>query len=1043
MLQAVVRWSIHNQAVVVVLAILLLALGFLAAARSKLDVFPEFAPPQVVIQTEAPGLSAYEVEQLVTLPEEQAINGIPGLDVMRSQSTQGLSVITAVFRDGTDIYRARQLVAERLTEVTGQLPDGVRPPRLAPLTGTTGRLLVVGFTSETLSPMDLRDRAQWDVRPRLLAVPGAAQVTIFGGEVRQFQVQIDPDYLTAHNLTVTDVLDATRQATGVRGAGFQEKAGQRLVLRVEAQARTAAELGEAVVTTSAGTPVRLREVARVTEGPEPKFGDAAIDGKPGVTLVVYKQYGGDTLETTRAVEAELEKLRPGLERAGMHYHPGLFRQADFIQTSVGNVNQSLLIGAGLVAVVLFLFLFNLRTAVISLTAIPLSLLGAVCVLWAWGVSLNTLTLAGLAIAVGEVVDDAVIDVENIYRRLRENAAMGHPRSAATVVLSASLEVRTAVVYATFIVVLVFVPVFFLSGLQGRLFAPLGYAYALAVLTSLAVALTVTPALSLLLLPRTGVAEPPLLRRLQGVYERLVRRMDREFPLVVAVVLLLVAGAGFAASRFGGAFMPELKENHYVIHMRGAPGTSLAQSMAAGNAVARELMKNPAVVGVSQQAGRAELGEDTWGVEYSELEVRLKPLDAEEAEQAEQAIKAALRDKFPGFSFEVFSFLSERVQETISGTIAPVAVKVYGNDLPALDRAARDIAGVLNAIPGSDAVRPEAQTGQPELVVRVRPEDAARHHLRPAQVLDAVHTAYQGAEVGHAYDRNRVISLVVRLEPDAQNDPARVADLWLNGPAGRLQLKQVADVYLSDGRFLVAHEGGLRRQQVTCNVRGRDVESFAAEAEQRLKDLSLPAGVTYAVTGEHQAKQAAQRELLLLGLVAGTGILLLMWGVFRSVRQLLLVLLNLPFALVGGVAAVYMAGGTLDVGSLIGFVTLFGITMRNAVMMVSHWQHLHAVEEVAWGPELIFRGARERLAPVLMTATVTGLGLLPVAMSAGTAGGEIEGPMALVILGGLVTSTALNLLVLPVFYRRFGAPSPAVEPEPPAIESGREPAGPTP
>ena len=476
-------------------------------------------------------------------------------------------------------------------------------------------------------------------------------------------------------------------------------------------------------------------------------------------------------------------------------------------------------------------------------------------------------------------------------------------------------------------------------------------------------------------------------------------------------------------------------------MRGAPGTSLAQSMSAGNAVSRELMKNPAVLGVSQQAGRAELGEDTWGVEYSELEVRLKPLDAEEGEQAEQAIKEVLRDKFPGFSFEVFSFLSERVQETISGTIAPVAVKIYGDDLAAVDRASRDVAKVLAAVPGSDGVRLEAQTGQPELVVRVRREDAARHDLRAAQILDAVHAAYHGAEVARAYDRNRVVSLVVHLEPDARNDPARVADLWLNTPAGRLQLKQVADVYLADGRFLVAHEGGLRRQQVTCNVRGRDVESFAAEAERRLKDVPLPAGVTYAVTGEHQAKQAAQRELLLLGLAAGTGILLLMWGVFRSIRQLLLVLLNLPFALVGGVAAVYMAGGTLDVGSLIGFVTLFGITMRNAIMMVSHWQHLHEVEGMVWGPELVFRGARERLAAVLMTATVTGLGLLPVAMSAGTAGGEIEGPMALVILGGLVTSTALNLLVLPVFYRRFGAPSSAAEPEPPVIELVREPAAP--
>jgi CzcA family heavy metal efflux pump len=721
MLQAIVRWSIHNRTVVVVLSALFLAGGFYAAGHAKLDVFPEFVPPQVVVQTEAPGLSANEVEPLVTLPIEQALNGIPGLDVLRSQSIQGLSVCTLIFQDGTDIYRARQLVAERLAEVAGQLPDEVKAPRLGPLTATTGRLLVVGFTSDKLSPLELRDWAQWTLRPRLLAVRGVAQVTLFGGGVRQFQVQVHPDSLVAHHLTLSDILEATRQATGVRGAGFQEDANQRLILRAEAQVRSAAELGQAVITTSGGTPVRLRDVAYVVEAPEPKFGDAAIDGQPGVTLNILKQFGGDTLEITRRVEAELDKLRSGLERQGIVYHPALFRQADFIQHAVGNVTKALLLGAVLVAVVLFVFLFNLRTAFISLTAIPLSLLGAVLVLWAGGVSLNTLTLGGLAIAVGEVVDDAIIDVENIFRRLRENARLGHPRSAAEIVLAASLEVRGAVVYATFIVVLVFVPIFLLSGLAGRLFSPLGSAYILAVLASLAVALTVTPALALLLLPRAGGAEePPLLCWLQGGYERLVRRLDREFSLVVTSVVVPVAAAGWALYHFGGESLPELHENHFVVHMQGIPGTSLPQSMAAGNAVTRALKKNPAVVGVAQQAGRAELGEDTWGVEYSELGVGLRDLGAAEFEQAEQSIKATLRDSFPGFSFQVFSFLSERIQETISGSIAPVAVKVYGDDLGDVDRAARDIAGVLGTVPESDNVRPEPQTGQPELVIRVRP-----------------------------------------------------------------------------------------------------------------------------------------------------------------------------------------------------------------------------------------------------------------------------------------------------------------------------------
>jgi CzcA family heavy metal efflux pump len=1043
MLQAIVNWSLHNRIAVVVLAALLLLTGIYAAGRARLDVFPEFAPPQVIIQTEAPGLSPGQVEKLVTLPIEYAVNGLPRLDALRSQSLQGLSVITLVFQDGTDIYRARQQVTERLAELAGQFPAGVKAPRLAPLTSTTGRLVSVGFTSSTLTPMELRDLAQWTVRPRLLGVRGVTQVTIFGGRVRQFQVQVRPDDLRQSRLTLTDILDAARQASGIRGAGFIENSNQRITVRAEGQIRSAAELGNTVLVAADGTPVFLKQVATVTEGPEPLFGDALINGQPGVVLIVYKQLDSDTMEVTRRVEEELAKIQPLLkplaqqivrdrpggarprtvEAADVTYHPALFRQADFIDHAIGNVSASLWIGAALVAGVLFLFLLNLRTAFISLTAIPLSLLGAVVVLWACGIGLNTLTLGGLAIAVGEVVDDAIIDVENIFRRLRENTRLGSPRSPAAVVLSASLEVRSAVVYATFVVVLVFVPVFFLTGLQGRLFAPLGYAYVLAVLVSLGVALTVTPALALVLLPRAGgTEEPPLLRRLQAGYERLLRALDGEYALVLAVTVPLVAAAGAAFFFLGGNFLPELRENHFVVHMRGLPGTSLPRSMAVGKRVTKYLRDQPTVGNVTQEAGRAELGEDTWGVEYSEIEVRLdKDLEAETAEEVEQEFKRELPERFEGFNFEVMSFLTERIKETLSGTPAALVVKVYGDDLDRVETAAQAIARVLQKMDGSENARAEAQTGVPELVVRLRPRDAAPYGIRNAHLLDALHTAYQGAEVGQVYQRNRVIDVTVILDPKARSHPDTVAKLWLTTPKGnQVRLQDVADVYLSDGRFLIRHEGVARQQLVTCNVKkGVDVETFVAEARRRLEELKLPEGTYYVLTGEHEAKETAQRELLLLGLAAGVGIALLLWTVFRSVRLLLLVLANLPFALVGGVAAVVFSGGVLDVGSLVGFVTLFGITTRNSIMMVSHWQHLHEVEGMPWGPELVFRGARERLAPVLMTALVTALGLLPIALGSGEAGREIEGPMALVILGGLVTSTALNLFVLPVLYRRLG------------------------
>ncbi len=1043
MLQAIVNWSLHNRFVVVVLAGLLLLAGLYAAGHARLDVFPEFAPPQVIVQTEAPGLAPDQVEQLVTLPVESAINGLPRLATLRSQSIQGLSVVTAIFQDGADVHRARQQVFERLGELAGQLPAGVRAPRLAPLTSTTGRLLAVGYTSESLTPMDLHDLVQWTVRPRLLGVPGVAQVTIYGGQVRQFQVQVRPDDLQAHDLTLADVLDAARQATGVRGTGFVENDNQRIVLRVEGQIRTAAELGATVLRAADGTPVFLNEVATVTEGPEPRFGAAAVNGKPAVVLQVYKQLDGDTAEVTRRVEDELAALESLVQTQARQllrqrkdggpsgpgakpvvYHPALFRQANFIDQAVGNVTESLLIGAALVAAVLFVFLFNLRTAVISLVAIPLSLLGAVVVLWAWGLGLNTLTLGGLAIAVGEVVDDAIIDVENIFRRLRENARLGYPRPAAAVVLAASLEVRSAVVYATFVVVLVFVPVFFLTGLQGRLFAPLGYAYVLAVLASLVVALTVTPALCLLLLPRAGGAEePPLLRRLQAGYERLLRVLDREYLLVLTVVLALVAAAALAFSSFAGRFLPELQENHLVIHMRGLPGTSLPRSLAVGRRVSQFLHGFPWVGNVTQQAGRAELGEDTWGVEYNELEVDLKPDQDETTSEIQKQLNEGLPERFAGFNFEAMSFLSERIKETLSGVPADLVVKVYGDNLEHIDRAAQDIVRILNQLP--DRVNPhaEAQTGVPELVIRLRPRDAARYGLRPGRLVEVLHTAYQGAEVGQVYKGTRVIDVVVVLEPAARAHTEQVADLRLRTPGGmEIRLRDVADVFLSDGRYLIRHEGARRQQQVSCNVApGADQEAFVAEARRRVGALRLPPGVSVVFTGEQEARQAAQSELLWLGLAAGVGILLLLWMVFRSARLLFLVVVNLPFALVGGVAAIALTGGVLDVGALVGFVTLFGITTRNGIMMVAHWQHLHQAEGMAWGEELVFRGARERLAPVLMTAMVTGLGLLPIALGSGAAGREIEGPMAQVILGGLLTSTALNLFVLPVLYRRLGAP----------------------
>ena len=1059
MLNRILQLALRYRGVVICLAAVILAYGAHVALRAKFDVFPEFAPPMVVIQTEAPGLSPEEVEQLVTRPVENALNGSPGLQAIRSQSIQGLSVITVVFSDRTDIYRARQTVGERLTEVAGQLPQTVKAPKMGPLIASTASVLSIGLTSTQRTLMELRTFADWTLRPRLLGVPGVAKVDIFGGEVRQLQVQIKPDRLRAHNLAVNEVLAAARQSTALRGAGFVDTANQRVVIRTEGQSLTAQDLGEVVLAHRDGVSVRLRDVADVVDGPEPKFGDALIMGERGVILLAACQFGANTLEVTAALEKALEEMKPALATERIDFHPRLFRPANFIEASLKNINQSLWLGGLLVMVVLFLFLLDVRTAFISFTAIPLSLLAAVIVLDRLGVSLNTITLGGLAIAIGVVVDDAIIDVENILRRVREfRAARGatlpltpslSPRGGEgarragegvetsggsnapapvpdreallQVVLKASLEVRSAVVYATFIVALVFLPVLTMTGVQGRLFAPLGQSFLLAILASLGVALTVTPALCLAMLTRTAPhAEPGYVSWLKTRHRHALERLSRRPRTVMALALAVCLGAAATLPFFGGEFLPEFREGHYFVHMAAVPGSSLDESLRLGRLVTAELRKNPHVRAVSQQAGRAELGEDPFGTHYSEMHVDLNPVSGEQEEQVVADMRQALL-RFPGVSFKIMPFLVERIEETISGSTAEVVVNIFGDNLDALDQKAAEVSQVLAGIRGATEVQMESQPGVPEVVVRLRPERLRQFGFQPVAVLEAVETAYEGTKVAQTYEGNRVVDVTVVLHPTARKDPENIGALLLQNATGtRLPLRELAEVYPAAGRGAVVHEGAQRRQQVTCNVVGRDVASFVAEARKRMAaKVSFPPGIYPVFAGSAEAQAAARREILLHSAMAGAGIVLLLAIVFRRGRHVLLVLANLPFALVGGVLAVFASGGLLSIGSLVGFVTLFGLTMRNSIMMISHFEHLVQAEGMTWGLEAAVRGASERLLPILMTALVTALGLLPLALGTGEAGREIEGPMAIVILGGLITSTVLNLLVLPTLALRYG------------------------
>lgn len=1020
MLNAIVRFSLRFRGVVIALACALAAYGLYVTTRAKLDVFPDFLPPQVVIQAEAPGLSAEEVEQLVTRPVENAINGVGNLDALRSQSIQGLSVVTAIFRDGTDIYRARQLVAERLAEISGKLPSGLPPPRMSPLTSSTSTMLAFGLTSTNRSLMDLRTFADAVLQPRLLGVPGVAKISVFGGDVRQLQIQVNPERMRALNLSLDDIVSAARNATGKRGAGFVEDENQRITLRSEGALLTAEQLGEVVFAHHEGRSLRFKDVANVTEGPEPPIGAASIMGKPGIQFVVSSQLGANTMEVTERVERALDELKPALAAQNITLHERLFRPANFIETAIRNVRFSLLLGGVLVAVVLFLFLANFRTAAISFTAIPLSLLGAVIVLDKLGVSLNTLTLGGLAIAIGEVVDDAIIDVENILRRLRENAASAAPKPVFQVVLHASLEVRTAVVYATFVVVLVFVPVLAMGGIQGKLFSPLGLAYILAIMFSLVVALTLTPAMAFAFfhkkLPSRG--EPGYMLKLKSGYRNLLARIMAYPRRVIGVVTVMSLLAVAALPFFGGAFLPELREGHFIVHMSAVPGTSLAESLRLGEAVTAELMKNPHIRSVAQAVGRAELADDTWGSHYSEFHVDLKPLSGEEGEFVQSEMRDALL-KFPGVYFAIKPFLTERIEEVISGTTAEVVVKLFGDDLDLLDATAQQVARVVNGIQGAVDVQVESPPGAPQQVIKLRPDKLREFGFAPVTVLNAIETAYQGTVVGQTYEGNRSFDVAVLLDAKLHKRPENVGALLLRNADGALvPVSAVADIYMGTGRYMITHEGARRRQGVTCNVRGRDVDSFVAEVRQKVAAV-LPKNVYAEFTGVAEAKAAAQRDILVYSLLAGVGIVLLLGIAFHNPRNLFLVLANLPFALVGGVLAIFFTGGWLTVGSLVGLVTLFGISTRNSIMLVSHFEHLVMQEGCAWNLDTALRGAAERFVPITMTALVTALGLLPIAASYGQPGQEIEAPMAIVILAGLVTSTVLNLFVMPTLAVRFG------------------------
>jgi CzcA family heavy metal efflux pump len=1036
------KWLVSNalrfRTIVVASAIALIVVGVRTAGDVPLDVFPEFAPPRVEIQTEAPGLATEEVESLVTVPIENSLNGIPFVDHVRSKSVLGLSSVQLYFDRGTNLITARQLVQERLALSASRLPSVVETPVILPPLSSLSRALKIGLSSKTVSQMEMTVLSKWTIRPRLMSIPGVANVAIWGDYDKQYQVLVNPDKLLTHGVTLNEVLQSVSKAVEPVSGGFIDTPNQRIAVRYANTINDPRELEKSVVAYRNGTPLLLGEVASVEIGSPPPIGDAIINDVPGILLIVEKQPWANTLAVTHAVEEAMSQLAPALP--GIDVDTNIFRPATFIERALANLTHSLVIGCILVIVVLALFLYDWRAAVISSLAIPLSLIAAVLVLYYQGGTINTMVLAGLIIALGEVVDDAIIDVENILRRLRLNREAGNPKSDFRVVLDASLEVRSAVVYGTLIVVLTLVPVFFLEGLAGSFFRPLAVSYILAILASLVVALTVTPALSLILLPKTADRkrkDAPLTALLKRVYKAILPPLIRHPKLIASGVLVVFIGAGLAVPQLGEELMPKFKETDFLMHWVEKPGIGIDAMKRITIAASKELRSIEGVNNFGSHIGRAEVADEVYGPNFTELWISIDPevdYDATVA-RVQEAV-----DGYPGLYRDLLTYLTERIKEVLTGASGAIVVRIYGPNLEVLRGTAQQVAGVMSEIAGVTNLKVEPQVLIPQIVVTLKPDVIAQFGLTHGDIRRATTTLIRGTQVGEIFEDQKIFRVVVWGDKTTRRDVDVLQGLMIDTPSGgHVPLGDLANISIQPAANAIQRIGTSRKLDVICNVAGRDLGSVAQEIQKRvLAKVKFEEGYHPEFLGEYAEAKASRQRLLGLTVFSLIGILLLLHSDFGSMRLVLLIFLTLPFALIGGIAGAFLCGGVISLGSLIGFVTVLGVAARNGIMLIDHYRHLQNEEGVPFGPELVIRGATERLAPILMTALTTGLALVPLIITGNKPGQEIEYPMAFVILGGLVTSTLLNLLVLPPLFAKFGQTTVAAkgekEPDPGTVET---------
>jgi len=1027
MIDKLIAWSLRYRVLVIALAAAFLGWGGFALRQVPLDVLPDLSAPTVTILVEGHGMVPTEMESLVTFPIEAALNGASGVRRVRSATAVGLAVIWAEFDWGQDIQRARQIVTEKLSLVNASLPPQVERPYLAPVSSIMGEIMFVALESDRHSPLDVRTVADNVVRRRLLAIPGVSQVIDTGGGQKQYQVLVDPVELREYNVTLGQVEDALRHGNQNSSAGFRVTGGQEYLIQGVGRVSNEDEIGDIVVQARGGLPILVRNVARVQIGQALKRGEGSHKSSPAVIIGIQKQPGANTLELTRMLDATLDDIQRTLPR-GMTIDKHVFRQADFIQRALDNLMSALRDGSLLVVMVVLVFLANLRASLITLVVLPISLVAAVLGIRFLGITLNSMSLGGLAIAVGELVDDAIIDVENVVRRLRENSASPEAERlpVVEVVYRASREIRGSVVFATLIVILVFLPLFALESVEGRLLWPIGFAYIIALIASLVVALTVTPALCSILLPQAKSIlkgrEPWLIRMLKRLYRpSLSFSLDHPW-FVLGVSLLLLIGAGVSASRMGRSFLPEFNEGSLTVGAVTIPGTSLAESDQLGTALEKILLTVPEVRSTGRRTGREELDEHVQSVESAEIDV-----DLQMANRPKDAVLKEIRDKvsvLPGTNVSVGQPISHRIDHMLSGTLANIAVKIFGDDLRELRLLARQVQAEMAGVRGIVDLSLEQQTDIPTLRIHPDPARLARYGLPAGDVTERIETVLVGSEVGRILEGQVSFPLVAkyadsRRPGDGEDTLGGIREMLLDTPAGpRIPLSSVASIQEDRSPNFIMREGVQRRIVVQANVAGRDLQGTVQEIQQRInRAVKLPQGYRIEYGGQFESAERAFQRLTLLGIGVVVGIFLILGIAFGSYKDALIIMLNLPLALVGGVVGVFLAGGVLSLASMVGFITLFGIATRNGIMLISHVRHLRD-QGVSDLRQAVMDGASERLAPILMTALAAGLALVPIALGMGKPGSEIQAPMAIVIFCGLLTSTALNMVVVPAAYYRF-------------------------